>query len=113
MITTQTDTTNTNTVVALAQAGNWGQAGLAVGARLASLGQANWKDSVRDWILVGCLYWKKILYTTVCLSDGRSVSLSVTNEFFVYQEAKFLEHIKEHFEQHFEEHLKENMKNFK
>ena len=37
-----THTLNTNTVVALAQAGNYGQAGLAVGAGLASWGQANW-----------------------------------------------------------------------
>ena len=33
--------TNTNTVVALAQAGNGDQTGLAVGAGLASWGQAN------------------------------------------------------------------------
>ena len=32
-----------NTVVALAQADNWGQAGPAVGAEQASWGQAKWK----------------------------------------------------------------------
>ena len=37
---TQTDT-NTNTVVALAPAGNCGQTELAIGAGLASWGQAN------------------------------------------------------------------------
>ena len=41
-LNTHTDT-NTNTVVALTQAGNWSQAGLAVVAGVARWGQANWK----------------------------------------------------------------------
>ena len=48
----KSDTTqNTNIVLALAKAGNWGQAGLAVGAGLASWSQANWKWSQHmKWI---------------------------------------------------------------
>ena len=59
---------NTNTVVALAQAGNWGEAGLAVGAGLASWGQANWYIDMYEHVWL-CMTMYDYVYLSMIMYD--------------------------------------------